>query len=290
MQCTAPKLEPGGGGINVARAITKLGGNATAIYPSGGYTGKFFNKLLADENVPSVVIETENETRENIILLETATNKQFRFGMPGTVLQEDEWTQILKQIETINDAAFIVASGSLPPGVPDDIFARIAGIATSKKIKLVIDTSGPALRHAVGKGVFLLKPNLRELSSLVDKPRLQETEIIPAAKKVISDRGCEIMVVSLGAGGAILVTNKIAKSITPPLVKVKSTVGAGDSMVAGIVLALSNGEDIEAAAQYGVACGSAATMNSGTELCRKEDAEMLFRQIILSPDRNHAYN
>jgi 6-phosphofructokinase 2 len=289
LQCSSPKLEPGGGGINVARAINKLGGNATAIYPSGGYTGKFLNKLLVDENVPSIIIETENETRENTILSETSTSRQFRFGVPGTLLKMTEWTQLLKQIEAIDDAAFIVASGSLAPGVPDDILARISAIAKSKKIKLAVDSSGAALKHVVGKDVFLLKPNLRELSALIGVPFLQAGEIIPAAKKVIRKGGCEIMVVSMGSDGAIVVTSKIAKVIIPPPVKVKSTVGAGDSMVAGIVLALSREEDIEAAAQYGVACGSAATMNPGTELCHKQDADMLFKQILLSSGCDFAW-
>ena len=196
--------------------------------------------------------------------------------------------QVLDQVAAIKDAAFIVVSGSLPPGVPDDIFVRIAEIAKNKKIKLVADTSGPALQRVVGKGVFLLKPNLRELSSLTSKHYLKSNEIIPAARKIIRNGGCDVMVVSLGGGGAMLVTNTTARHIIPPPVKVKSTVGAGDSMVGGIVLALSRDEDIEAAAQYGVACGSAATMNPGTDLCRKQDADALFIQIVLSSKREMA--
>lgn len=124
LKCTSPKLEPGGDGINVARAIIKLGGEATAIFPSGGYTGKFFNHLMKKENVPSVIIESINETRENIIVLDESVNKQYRFGMPGTALNEHEWKQCLEAVEEASNAEFIIASGSLPPGAPLDIYGR----------------------------------------------------------------------------------------------------------------------------------------------------------------------
>lgn len=282
LKCSQPKLEPGGGGINVARAIKKLGGVVTAIYPAGGYTGKFFNKLLAEENVQSIIIETQNETRENIIILEESTNQQYRFGMPATELKQTEWEQILKTVEKIKDAEFIVASGSLAPGIPDDIFARIAAIAKKKKAKFIVDTSGEALKYAANEGVYLLKPNLGELSCLVDKDYLHPDEIGNAAKQIIKNKNCEVVVVSMGAAGAMLVTKDIATQFTPPHAERKSTVGAGDSMVAGIVLSLSKGKSLEESVQYGVACGTAATMNAGTELCRLQDVEKLYEDMLLN--------
>ncbi|MFZ1304457.1 MAG: PfkB family carbohydrate kinase, partial [Ferruginibacter sp.] len=158
--CAAPKLEPGGGGINIARAIKKLGGAATAIFPSGGYTGKYFNHLLEAENIDSVIIETRNETRENIIVVDQANNNQYRFGMPGTELAATEWKKCLQAVEEMSDVEFIIASGSLPPGVPDNIYALLAKIAKIKKAKFIVDTSGDALKQAVAEGVYLLKPNL----------------------------------------------------------------------------------------------------------------------------------
>jgi len=279
LKCKSLKLEPGGGGINVARAIKKLGGEATAIYPIGGYTGKFFHQLMIDETISSIVTEIKNETRENIMILEESTNQQYRFGMPGTKLEQREWQLLLQSVNAISDAKFIVASGSLPPGVPEDIFARIARIAKKKGVKFIADTSGEALKHAADEGVFLLKPNLGELSFLLNKNYLQSGEIAGAARQIISKGNCEMVVVSMGSDGAMLVTREIVKKVSPPVVKRKSTVGAGDSMVAGIVLALLNGNIIEDAIQYGVACGTAATLNPGTELCRKEDADRLFALI-----------
>jgi 6-phosphofructokinase 2 len=279
LRCKPPKLEPGGGGINVARAIKKLGGEATAIFPSGGYTGNYFNHLLVEEGVPSVIIETANETRENIIILDESSNNQYRFGMPGTALSEKEWKQFLEKAAQINDAEFIVASGSLPPGVPLDIYAQLAKIAKRIKAKFVVDTSGEALKQAADEGVYLLKPNLGELSSLAGKKELQPGEVRDIATEIINKGKCEVMVVSMGASGAMLVTKDLNEMIaTPPAIK-KSTVGAGDSMVAGIIFYLSRGKCLPEAVRYGVACGTAATMNPGTELCRKEDADRLYAVI-----------
>ncbi len=280
LKCAEPKLEPGGGGINVARAIKKLGGQAIAIFPSGGYTGKFFNHLMEKENVPSLIIETASETRENIIVLDRSSNNQYRFGMPGTSLRENEWQQCLKTLEDVKEVDFIVASGSLPPGVPLDIYAQIAKIARHRNAKLIVDTSGEALTQAVNEGVYLVKPNLGELASLTGKSKVEMADVEKLAKEIIEKNKCEIVVVSLGKAGAILVTKTETYSVTPPEVSRKSTVGAGDSMVAGIVLSISGGMTLEQALQYGVACGTAATMNPGTQLCNKQDADLLYSRMV----------
>ena len=279
MRCTIPKLEPGGGGINVARAIKKLGGESTAIFPSGGYTGKFFNHLLEKENISSVIIETRNETRENIIVLDESNNNQYRFGMPGTELSENEWKKCLKEVQEINNAEFIFAIGSLPPGVPLDIYAQLAKIARNKNAKFIVDTSGEALKNILEEGVYLLKPNLNELAFLAGKKELQPNEASDVAKNIIAKGKCEVMVISMGANGAMLITNTITQIITPPPIIKKSTVGAGDSMVAGIIFYLSQEKNLIEAVQYGVACGTAATINPGTELCKKEDADRLLTLV-----------
>ena len=279
LKCNSPKMEPGGGGINVARAIKKLGGDATAIFPSGGYTGKYFNHLMEQEKVSSIIIETANETRENIIVLDESSTNQYRFGMPGTELSEGEWKQCLEKLEQISTTKFIIACGGLPPGVPLDIYTQLAKIAKKIDAKFIVDTSGEALKQAADEGVYLLKPNLGELGSLAGKKELQADEVRDIATTIIKKGKCEAMVVSMGAAGAMLVTSNLAEMITPtPAIK-KSTVGAGDSMVAGIVFSLSNGESLPEAVRYGVACGTAATMNPGTELCRKENADKLYSMI-----------
>lgn len=279
LKCIAPKLEPGGGGINVARAIHKLGGSAVAVFPSGGYTGKYFNHLLELENIPSIIIETKNETRENIIVLEESTNNQYRFGMPGTELSEEEWKQCLHAVEERNDVEYIVASGSLPPGVPLDVYAQLSKIAKTKNAKLIIDAPGEALKQAVTEGAYLVKPNLGELASLAGMERIDISEVETVAKRILNNYPVEIMAISLGSDGAMLLTKNEMYKIIPPQVQRKSTVGAGDSMVAGIIYSLSAGMNLKQALQYGVACGTAATMNAGTELCKRADAEYLYKKI-----------
>ena len=181
----------------------------------------------------------------------------------------------MEVVEGMNDLEFIVASGSLPPGVPLDIYAKLAVIAKKKKAKLVVDTSGEALKHAANEGVYLMKPNLGELSSLTGVDRIDVELLADIGKKIIETGHCEILVVSMGEGGAVLIIKDESYRSAPPVVRRKSVVGAGDSMVAGIVLALSQGKNLEETIQFGVACGTAATMNPGTQLCRKEDAEHL---------------
>jgi 6-phosphofructokinase 2 len=280
LACSLPVLEPGGGGINVARVIKRLGAEAIAVFPSGGYTGQFFNHLLQQEDIPCGIVNCKNETRENIIVLDQSSNHQYRFGMPGTALSESEWRSCLRKVEAISDGGFIVASGSLPPGVPLMVYDELTRIAGRKKAKLVIDTSGEALTHAASQGVYLMKPNLGELSTVAGVARIDETRIEEIAREVIFQYKCEVLVVSLGVAGAVLITKNECYRATPPAIKRKSTVGAGDSMVAGIVFCLSKGTDLQQALRYGVACGTAATLNPGTALCYKKDADRLYPLIV----------
>ena len=276
LRCSAPHLDPGGGGINVARAIRILGGDATAVFPSGGYTGKQFNKLLADEGVPSVIIESNNETRENIVVVDQSKNLQYRFGMPGTALREEEWKEILRVIDAMQDIEYLVCSGSLPPGVPEDIYAQLAVMAKHKGARCIVDTPGRALQLAIDAGLYLIKPNIGELSAFAGKDYLSIDDAKAIAKGIVTNGHCEVVVVSMGPAGAMVVTKDETEIFTSPKVDRKSTVGAGDSMVAGIVYSLFQNKTLHEAVRYGIACGTAATMNSGTELCRKEDVEALF--------------
>jgi len=281
LSCSEPHFDPGGGGINVARAIKKLGGDATAIFPAGGYTGNFFNELLEKEKIPAIIVDVQNPLRENVIVLEESSNNQFRFGFPGAKLLEHEWQQCIDALDRIDGAEFLVASGSLPEGVPDDIFARLAAISKKKNLKLVVDTSKAALQHAANAGVYMLKPNLTELSLVLGKKELSQDEVAAAGKEIIARKFCEVLLVSLGEKGAMLFTKDKELKASTPRVEKKSTVGAGDSMVAGFVLSLFQGKILEDALRYSVACGTAATMNSGTELCNKMDADALFQKIII---------
>lgn len=278
LRCEQPKFEPGGGGINVSRGLTRLGLESIAMFPSGGRTGKLLEQLLEKEGIKSYPIEVAGETRENFIVVETVSNQQFRFGMPGSEITTEEQLKIttfLKEISPFPD--FIVISGSLPPGVNPEYLRDIVKIAKEKGAKIIADTSGEALAQMVDEGVFLLKPNLGELANLTGLESLDNDTADDAAQSLISKGKTEAIVVSLGPQGAYLVTKDTTQLVPAPTVKKLSTVGAGDSMVAGMVSVLARGGDFLEMVKMGVACGSAATMNSGTQLFKREDAERLFQ-------------
>jgi len=288
IHCTPPKLEPGGGGINVARALRKLGEDPIAIFPSGGYTGKFFNHLMAIENIHSTIVEVEGETRENLIVLDQSIKAQYRFGMPGAALSEKEWSECLQALATVKEVDYIVVSGSLPPGVPMRVFGQLDEIAASKKARLIIDTSGEVLKTAAVHGAYLLKPNLGELAYLAGVEELLPSELVPVSRSLIRNGSCQVVLISQGSAGATLITKNTVEKIAAPSVTIRSTVGAGDSMVAGIVYFLSLGKSLSEAARFGVACGTAATMNPGTELCKKQDAFHLYELMEVSRQQSSA--
>lgn len=277
LRCQDPSFSPGGGGINVARAVHKLGGEVKAIYPAGGPTGDMLEQLLEKEKIPNRRIKIESWMRESFAVTEETTNNQYRFEMPGPHLRETEWKNCLEVIlEESQNADFLVASGTLPPGVPDDFYAQLAGKARSSRLKLIVDTSGEPLKKIKGKGLFLLKPNLRELCALTGLELVSEEDQEKAARELVTNGTCEVLVLSLGAAGVLLVTRDYKKRFRSPAVPVKSRIGAGDCTVAGIVLGLTRKMDLIKSILFGISSGVAAVMTPGTELCRKEDAERIF--------------
>jgi len=280
MRCTELITEAGGGGINISKAIKELGGESLAIFPSGGMNGKLLEKYLAQRDIKYKCIPAEQETRENIVVRETDTNSQFRFVMPGASLSEKEAQACIDLLLHLHpQPTCIVTSGSLPPGLPENFFAELAKIARKLNARFIIDTSGRPLQLAAKEGVYLLKPNMSELCALVGKEHLEVNEVDDAAMKVIQDGRCEVMVVSMGPAGALLVTRDGCEHIPSPTVKKQSTVGAGDSMVAGMVWMLEQGRSLSEMVRFGVACGTAATMNPGTQLFKKEDVYRLYEWI-----------
>ena len=278
LRCKPPRHEPGGGGINVSRAIHRLGGQSVALYTAGGVTGQMLQDLLGDEGVinhrPIVI---EELTRQNLTVLEESSGQQFRFGMPGPVLQDAEWQRCLDELAILEPkTGYIVASGSLPSGVPDDFYARVASLAKEMGSRIIVDTSEVPLRLAAREGVYLLKPNLRELRQLAGRDLEDEAQQVAAAKEIVDTGQSEVVIVSLGAAGALLVSSAGHKRLRSPTVPIRSRVGAGDSMLAGIALALARGASLSDAARFGVAAGAAAVMTPGTELCRREDVEQLY--------------
>ncbi|MCL4534195.1 MAG: 1-phosphofructokinase family hexose kinase [Bacteroidetes bacterium] len=282
LRCGPPQFNPGGGGINVSRAIRNLGGKSMAFYPVGGMSGQLFQNLLVREGIEHYPVFVQGTVRENLGVLEEATGQQFRFGMPGPALSEEEWQRCLRALSLINPRPdYIVASGSLPPGVPDDFYARVAKIAAEHGSRLVLDTSGEPLRQAVDAGVYMVKANMREAWDLVGLDNKYEFQVEAAAAKIIERCQCEAVVISLGAGGALGVSKDGYQRVRAPAVPVVSRIGAGDSMVAGLVLSLARGRSLRDALRFGVAAGTAAVMTPASELCRREDTERLYERTVL---------
>lgn len=278
LRCEPMHIDPGGGGINVSKGIQKLGGQSIAVFPIGGQNGQALKALVEAAGITTQTVPISGETRENLSVTESSTNQQYRFTLPGAPMSETEAEACLEAVRSLKPD-FLVASGSLPPGLPDTFYQKVAEMAQSIGAKFILDTSGKPLRAAADQGVYLLKPNLGELSALAGVEELEMNRVDDAALSIIEQGKCEVVVVSLGPQGALLVTREGFEHIPAPTVKKLSTVGAGDSMVSGMVWALSEGKSFREMAQTGVACGSAATMNTGTQLFKKEDVTRLLDWI-----------
>lgn len=278
LRCTEVHHEPGGGGINVSKALKKLDAVSVALFPSGGHNGDMLCSLLKQDGIDFHAVDTAVETRENWVVLETSTNQQYRFTFPGREVTEDSIKTLLDQIRAFTPT-YVVASGSLPPGLPDYFYGLIVKNAIAVGAKCIVDTSGAALQALKGKHAYMIKPNIGELCKMLNIEWLEKDEVPNAAQQAIADGFAEIIVVSMGPDGAWLVTKDNKYFVAAPPVDKKSTVGAGDSMVAGITYALQKNLSLLEAIRFGVACGSAATMNEGTQLFKKEDVEHLYRII-----------
>lgn len=280
LRCDAPVREAGGGGINVSRALKRLGVDSIAIYTKGGAIGALLKELISKDGFEQVPIETKQSTRENFSFQDEKNKALYRFVLPGPELTKGDWQQFIDKLSDYTEAEYVVASGSLSPGVPDDFYAQLAKKAKSEKQRFVLDTSGNPLKQILKSGAYLIKPNRKELGELLGQEPKSEAELIKAAEKLIKEHAIEVVVVSLGPDGAILATQEGTEKMDSPSIKrVESAIGAGDSMVAGIVLSLSQGKSIREAVRYGLACGSAALLTPGTELLYKEDADRLLKKL-----------
>jgi 6-phosphofructokinase 2 len=280
LRCSPPKRDPGGGGINVARVAHRLGGDVTAIYPIGGQIGKLLQRLVEREDIASLVTPSHVETRENFTAYEETTGEQYRFVLPGSPLHRAEWQACLDRLGSLaSTPKFVVASGSVPPGVPDDFFARVVRHAKALGAKTVIDTSGAALRAVLDEGVTLIKPNLIELMEFADAPLDRDEDRIAACRKLAADGRAEIIAVTLGEHGALLVTADRAWRALPLAIDTVSTVGAGDSFLGGLVAALAGGKPLEEAFRVAAAAASAAVLTPGTGLCQPGDVKRLLPKV-----------
>jgi len=278
MRCSAERRDPGGGGINVARVARRLGGDVMAVYAAGGATGSLLDRLVLTEGVHTLGIPIAGDTRESFTVAERASGKEFRFVLPGPMFGEGDLRRIVEAVEGLAPPHphYVVLSGSLPPGAPEDSYARIARVAKAHGSRIVLDASGPALRAALqSRAIFLAKPSLSEFEDLVGHRLETTTAIADAAHARIAAGQAEVVVVTLGSRGALLVSGEdtlVAQAIVAPVI---SSVGAGDSFLGAMIWALDSGHTLLDAFRYGLAAGAASLMAPGTGLCAATDVHAL---------------
>ncbi|UOD51310.1 1-phosphofructokinase family hexose kinase [Orrella daihaiensis] len=265
LRCTPELEQVGGGGINVAHVIHSLGGSCQAMLPVGGSRGQDILARLAASGLDCVTAAIEQQNRQCFTVYESETGHEYRFVLPGPSLSPAEQDACIAAICEHLPSDYLVLSGSLPPGVPDDFYASIIGAARriAPELRVVVDTSGAPLKHALGAGVFMIKPSQEEFCALTDQTFSDPLDGVSVCQALIAQVQAQVIALTLGARGALLVTAQDAWRIEPLPVKVTSTVGAGDSFVGGFVWSLTQNPDWIRAAQIGTAAATAALQTQG---------------------------
>ncbi|MCQ4294981.1 1-phosphofructokinase family hexose kinase [Pseudomonas stutzeri] len=277
LRCSLPRHDPGGGGINVARVVKTLGGKAVAVYPAGGPFGDLLQRSLDELGLVHRPVSIAGDTRESFTVDELESGLQYRFVLPGPTLSAQELQRCLDGLAALQPAPlFVVLSGSFPPGVGLSFYDELLALTRGIGARLVVDLSGEPLRYAARQGgTYLMKPSLDELSTLMSRAVTSETEQEQALRSLIVQGCAEIVVLSLGAEGALYACGDALQRLPSADVPVVSAVGAGDSMLGAIVLALAEGCSLQDAVRRGIAAGASTVMRPGTELCRREDVQRL---------------
>ena len=277
LRCSVPVREPGGGGINVARVAGRLGADVTAIVVAGGAVGHQLVSLMETEGLRARPVGLAAETRQSFSVAERSTDRQFRFVLPGSAIDRATLEAVIEEFRHLPQRSadpLVVISGSVAPETGPGIMEQL--VAGLQPADVIVDTSGPALLEALRCPLLLVKPSARELASVVGRPLVTEADVLDAAREAFADAAVGALLVSVGAGGAMLITGEEKPvRLRAPTVRVRSAVGAGDSLVGGIVVGLARGYDLRRAATLGVAAGTAAVLTDGSELCARADVDEL---------------
>lgn len=285
-RCRILGHEPGGGGINVARNLRRMGLDVLAIFPAGGSHGRQLQDLLEEDGLPCLPVPIQAETTRNLALTEEEADRQYHLVFPGATLQEAEWEACLATVEQYTPAGgHLVISGSLPPGIPDDFLARIIRSVSQREVKVILDTSGAALRPALDAGVYLAKLNREEFAELGYSGDGDVASRLSKMGELVDAGMAERLVVTLGPGGALLATRKgLRLHVRPPEVDVISHVGAGDSFVSAMTCQLYRAQPDDVAVRYGVAAAAAAISTPGNQLRDLDWLEQLYSQTRAAAD------
>ncbi|NQT31863.1 MAG: 1-phosphofructokinase [Deltaproteobacteria bacterium] len=269
----------GGKGIDVSRAVHEMEGRTVAYGFIGGPVGRAVEILLDEEEVPFSFTPIHRETRTNFIITDSKTSKQTRIDAPGPHISKSEFERFQRKMLRMRPSPdLIVMGGSLPPGIPSDVYYSMIMEAKTFGVRAILDSDAQWLAEGIKAKPYLVKPNVREAEGLLGRELATEDAIIKAALDIV-DMGVKIAVISRGSEGIIAATSKEVLKAIPPEVKVRSAVGAGDCTIAGLALKLANEESLSKACRLAVALGTAAVLTPGTELARRSDVEALLPQV-----------
>jgi 6-phosphofructokinase 2 len=281
-RATVRGVAPGGGGINVARAVIELGGSALALHTAGAEVGSRLSRLLDEEGIEHVAVEVAGETREAVVLDESSTERSFHIVPPGSELTGAEVDDVIAAVlEHANGHDIVVVSGSLPPGVPVDFHGRLAAALGEDDRRLLLDPSGADLPPAPVHAANVLRVNRREAGRLVGAEVSSFSDALFANQHILDRRWADIAVTTVGEYGAVISTESGHVELrTPELPRpARSDAGAGDSFMAGLAWGLAQGLDVADAGALAVAAASATVMTPGTELCRRSDVDRLLPDV-----------
>jgi 6-phosphofructokinase 2 len=267
-------VDPGGGGVNVARVVHAMGGETLALVLAGGVTGHFLAELLDDAGVPHRCLPIAGRTRVSTMVYDQTSGLEYRFVPQGPVIAATEWSSMLTALQE-TEADWVVASGSLPPGVPEDFYARVAKICAARGQRFVLDSSGAPLKAALGCGITVMKPSLNELEHLVGCELRDAVAQDAQAMAMVRGGAATMMAVTLGADGALLATADGVYRRAALAGVVRSTVGAGDAFLAAMILALARGCTAEHALAWGIAAAGVAITGVGTARLTRAAVEAL---------------
>jgi 1-phosphofructokinase family hexose kinase len=279
LRATSARVDFGGKGFNVSRLLTGLGAASTAVGFLGGRAGELLQDGLQSLGIGTDFVWVPDETRTNVSIVTEAHDHYIKVNEKGPLITEAKQKELLDKIDALaKPGDWWVLAGSLPPGVPDDFYARIVNLLNKHEASAILDTSGESLRLGCAEKPYLLKPNSEEAQALTGLPMDTPAEIAAAATK-ICELGAQNVVISMGKAGALLHTAAGTWLTHSPKIKEKNPIGAGDSMVGGLVWALTQGIALKEALGWGVASGAATASLSGTEVGSRTLIEELFSQV-----------
>jgi len=273
------KNTAGGKGIDISRVIKELGGQSVALGFIGGYNGLELEGRLVNEGILCDFTRINDEIRSNVIIYQRKKNLQTLLSTNGPEIKPFEVSALYNKVREVPGDSYVVLGGSMSKGVNDNFFAQLITTLKEKGARVILDADGEALARGVNAGPFLVKPNIHEFGRLIGKNITEMEEVFEEAKPFLNM--VDYIVVSAGARGVVGVSKEGGYHVTPPKVKVRSSIGAGDSLVAGIIFVLSKGGSFEESLTLGVACGTASTLNPGNQLCTREDIDIIKKDIII---------